>query len=488
MFQIPKPLVIAIAVLPWVAGLICIVWILALRFPASGIFETQTDFSGNNAYIYPFLPGERTTSPGKQADGWTGQRIISDPVYLNVHTPGPYQTMQVSMEYRTLRQPLLELGIVRDEAGTQLDMQPWYSEILDQSVWRKAVSAKGKAGYVKATVSSTPLDQNGTEGLAIWDATSTVFSFADTGLDDLKSYNISLRGAHDFWMVPADGQIDLQLEVQDVNRNRSGGILAVSVSRGEQTLWQDAIGTSGSQDRGYGAMVPVSVRLKDLQPGVYRVRMMADDDVFIRKISTRNKHWVMGTRLIVGDVVGYSTSTNGLQVWTTARHLVAETFHKEGLQTITFGSASGKIIKTHSSVRIDRKDSVVVPVALSVPSGDARLVLDGYYALDPVAFFEPQPRKLVPETDATAEGLQAVITPYQKSQDIGQGWKKSVLSFDIPDNLENVRLVLSAPGLASRAGAVDVRSVEIKFIREPITWNNWWKLIISELKAAWRRL
>lgn len=487
MLSVPKPLVIAIAILPWLAGLICIVWILTLRFPASGIFETQTDFSGNNAYIYPFLPAERSTSPGKQADGWTGQRIINDPVYLNVHTPGPYKTMQVSMEYRTLRQPLLELGIVRDGAGTQLDMQPMYSEILDATGWKEVTSPRGLAGYARNGVSSARLDGSA-HGLAIWDASSTVYELADAEMGELKSYKISLRGAHDFWMVPAEGQIDLELEAQDVNRNRSGGILAVAVTKGQETVWQNAIGTSGTQDRGYGAMVPVSIKLKNLAPGVYRVRIMADDDVFIRKISTRNNHWVLGTRLVVGDVVGYSTTTNGLRVWTTARHAAAETFHKEGLQTITLGSASGKLIKTHSSVRIDRKDGVTEPVVLSVPKGDARLVLDGYYALDRAAFFEPQPRKLAPETDAQAEGLEAVITPYQRSYSAGNGWRKSVLTFQIPENSENVRLVLSAPGVASRAGAVDVHNVQVTFIRDPITWNNWWKLILSELKAAWRRL
>lgn len=486
MVQIPKPLVFIIALLPWLAGIFVIFWILALRFPVSGTFVTQTDFSGDNAYIYPFLPAERTTSPGKQAEGWVGQRVVSDPVYLNVRTPGPYKTMEVSMEYRALRQPLLEVGIVRDTAGTQLDMQPLYSEILDQPDWKKIISPNGLSGYVRNRISAARLDGEAS-GLAVWSASSTIYALADAVLAEKKSYTVSLRGAHDFWMVPAGGQIDLDLEVQDVNRSRSGGILAFSVTKGEESIWQNAVGTGGTLDRGYGSVLPVSVKLQNLTPGVYRVRLLADDDIFIRNIATRNVHWVMGTRLVVGDVVGYSTSTNGLRVWTTARHAVAETFHKEGLQTIVFGSAQGKLTKTHSSVRMDRKDAVTEPVELAVPRGDARLILDGYYALEKSAFFEPQPRKLAPETDAVAEGLLGVITPYQRSYSSGQDWRKSIFSFQIPENMENVRLVLSAPGLASRAGAVDVHNVQVKFVREPITWSNWWKYILSELKGAWRR-
>jgi len=485
---IPKWAVYASALTPWIAAGFLVVWILGLRFPASGVFVAQSDMTGRSAFIYPFLPAERTLSPGANEGGWTGQRIVGDPVYMNARLPGPYETVDVAMEFKTTRQPLIEFGLVKDAEGKQLDMKPWFSTMLENGSWTRKTSIKGTAGFLLSGTPTARLDDPDVRGVASWLATSTSPVMSDPEAAIQQAFKVSLRGTHDFWVVPAESKIDMTFSIQDVNRNRSGGMLAVQVTRDDEVVYQDAVGTSGSQDRGYGTMLPVKVRLQGMKDGVYRVRLISDDDVFIRQVETVNHRWVVGPRLVVGDVVGYATTTHAVTVWTTARHLVAETFHTEGLQDVTLGSAKVSVKRTHTPFRLDRADKETAPVTLSAPRGDIRFVADGFFAFSQDAFFEPQPRRLTPETDGVAEGLVMVRTDYRPTEDLGGGWRRATMSFSVPRNAEVLRFVMGASGIVSRDGAVDIRRITLIYHRPAMTWRNWWSVILSEARNAWHRL
>jgi hypothetical protein len=485
---IPKPVAYIFGIVPWLIGIGVILFILSLRFPATGVFRAETNLSGTSAFIYQFLPAERTiVASGEELD-FIGQRMIEDPVYVNARTPGPYPTVNVEMEFRVMHQPLVELGIVRDKAGQQLDMIPWYSEMLQSKDWNQVTSPNGKRGFVSKSTPSSRLDQLDTRNLAVWLATTTSPLMADGYSTSSQIFEVSLRGQHDIWIVPAGGRIDMRLKVQDVNRTRSGGLLAIEISKNGNIVKHDAITASGSLDQGYGERIPVSIKLDNLDPGVYRVRLLADDDIFIREISTTNPRFVIGPRLNIGDVVGYREEPRAFSGITTARHIVAETFHIEGLQEIQFGPISGKVLQTHTATRIDRTDAIDTPVRITAPLGDVRIISDGFFALNESTFFEPEPRRLKPETHGTQEGLVAVLTDYQSVSDLGDGWVLARATFEIPEQADMLRFVLSAPGIRSRAGAVDVRKMTLTYRRPGMSLNTWWQVFYNEARNAYKRL
>ncbi len=486
--MLPKSLVYLLCSIPWILGLIVIFFILSLRFPINGIFIANSDLSGASAFIYQFLPAERTILTNVSEHGFLGQRIIEDPVYINARVPGPYPKVEVEMEFKVMYQPLVELGIIRDKFGKQMDMVPWYSAMLESTDWLSVTSPKGKSGYIYKTSARDRLDDPDTRNLAVWLATTTMPMIADLVPIEKITYEVSLRGQHDLWVVPAGGGIDIELKIQDVNRNRSGGLLAIEISKNGQVIKYDAIGVSGSLDTGYSNRIPVAIKQSGLDPGVYRIRLLADDDIFIREISTTNPRFVIGPRLHVGDVVGFRAEPRPFIGYTTARHIVAETFHKEGLQEIIFGPISGKILQTHTAVRIDRADDIDSPVKVIAPVGDVRLISDGFFALSESAYFEPEPRRLKPETNGTAEGLKAVLTDYKKIEQLNDGWMRAKADFTIPESADMIRLVLSAPGIGSRAGSIDIRSIKFTYIREPMNWKTWWQVLYKEIKNAWNRL
>jgi hypothetical protein len=416
--QIPKTVAIALFAVPWLAAAALFGWILLKRVPPSGIFRATTLLDGKSAFINPFLPSERVTVPGPQPDGWTGQRITGDPTYFTTRVPGPYETAEITLEFRPIHQPLLEFGLVKDAAGNDLDLTPMYSSELQSEGWTQV-----DGGFVRNGTSASILQGNDSGKLATWDATSMIPALQDPAGPPVET-KTSLRGNHDFYFVPAGGEIDVTFGLQDVNRTRGNTIVSFRVFRGDEELKRDALETNSSRETAMGKVEEHRIHLTDLAPGAYRVSIGTDDDVFIRYVRTTSSHWVVGPRLVFGDVVGYATTTFPGVAWTNSRHVVAETFHMEGLQTVSLGAATVKVARTHETFRLDRTDDVTGPVVLNAPKGDMRLVGDGWFALRKDAFFEPKPKRMTDGMQLDAEGIDGVITDYRRPQVLGDGWER----------------------------------------------------------------
>jgi len=482
--RLPKPLAYVLFALPWLATVVAFVWVLIQRFPPSGVFIAQSVLDGTSSWIHPFLPAERASTPGKQPDGWVGQRVIDDPVYFTALVPGPYETVDVTLEFRPIGQPFLEFGMVHDAEGKDLELRPLYFAGLQSANWRKG-AYQGKVGYIRKDKPLTRLADAEPQGLAVWNTTSTPVTLHDLPAEEAVQ-TVSLRGAHDFYFVPTD-ELKATFVLQAANRQKGNDLAAFRVFCGDEEIAQQAFTASGSQDERMGKQFEHTISVKPAKDCIYRISFKASDDVFIRSVKTPSRRWVIGPRLVFGDTVGYSTTTFPGIAWTNSRHIVAETFHNEGLQEIVFGPLKPKLKKTHTRVRADRSDDAQV-VMLKAPQGDVRFIGDGYFALRPEAFFEPQPRRLTDGTDLNAERMDAVLTDYAKPEDIGNGWFRATFRFSLNPTLDNLRFVLSAPGVVARSAAVDVRRVILEYRRPAASLDDWFRVLRQELANAWRRL
>lgn len=484
--MLSKPLVRAIFIIPWTFALAALAWLLIQRFPPAGSVTFDVPFDGSSAWIDPFLPAERVTSPGRQPNDWTGQRVLQDPVYASARLPGVYDEVDVDVEFRPLRQPLIELGLLRDPAALSFEFQPiWYAP-LEREAWRE-IDEGARHGYVKSTAAAGALASSDYRELAVWHASATPLLKSDPPSPPQK-VNVSLRGSHDFWAVSAGGEVAFTFEIQDANRAKGPDTVVFRVYRGDEELRREAVGIGGSRDTRMGAVVKKTVRLASAPPGVYRIQFIADDDVFIRSIETPSRHWVAGPRLVFGDLVGYATTTQAGIAWSDSRHLTLETFHLEGLQRVTYGGAAVKILRTHQPIQIERKDLEAMPQRLEAPVGDIRIVGDGWFAFTSGAFFAPQPRRVTDFMDPEAEGVQAILTPYERPVSQGDGWYRARVRFKLEPSQNRIRFALSAPNLLLRAGAVDIRRIILTYRRPPLSWSDWWRVVRQEAGNAWRRL
>ncbi len=470
---IPRQLVLPLLALPWLVAITSLAFLAAPRFPLSGVFVADSRMDGKSPYVFTFLPAERVSKPGEQSDGWIGQRILADPVYGGARIPGPYEQAEVVIEYRPVRQTLLEFGRVHDLNKTQLELSPMYSSELNAAPHLIRLAPPQAIGVDTRTT-------------AVWFASTTSPSLSDDELPE-TTYALSLRGTHDFYVVPAGGKIDVEFHFQNVNRKKGSDAVVIRVFRGEEELNERVFVQSVSNEPRMGVVSSHRVRIVPAAPGVYHIAFVASDDVFLRSITTSNRRWVVGPRLYLGDTVGY-LEKRFPRIWvTTARHLVAQTFHTEGLQTIQFGEKSVKLRRTHATVRGDRSDAIASPVTIGIPKGDARLVLDGYAALSRDAFFEPKPRRLTDATRLADEGIRMVVTPYQPPEQLGNGWFRSRFHYRLTPDQDELRIVLSAPGIAERFGSVDIRRMTVTYRRPVKQLTDWIAIIRHEFANARRR-
>lgn len=475
----------ALYILPWSIALFGLLWLIVQRFPPSGTISFDVPFDGTSAWIDPFLPSERTTPPGEQVEGWRGQRILQDPVYTSARVPGIYERVEYEIDFRPIRQTLVEIGIQPYGEESSFDFKPLWFETLQSDAWR-AVEAYGKRGFVKNGVSNDILHSIEYDHLAVWHATPTRSETEDT-TGALRRYDVSLRGSHDFWARSQGGVIEFKFELQDSNRRKGRETLIFQIWRDEMLIDAEAFGIGGSQDQTMGTVFEKRIRWDHLEPGMYRVQFVAEDDVFIRSVETSLSHWVIGPRISFGDLVGYKNGTMEGIAWTNSRHIVLQTFHDEGLQSVELGKEMVVVARTHESYRLDRHDEGTAPIRLHAPIGDIRVIGDGYFSLSEETFFLPEPRRITAWTEPDREGIQAVITSYERPKSLGDGWYRGSGSFSLQPEKDELRIALSVPGILTRAGALDIRRVKLTYSRAPLSWSEWWRLIRHEAVNAWHR-
>ncbi len=472
---------------PWLGVVLVFVWLVDKRIPLSGVRELSFPFDGRSVWFNPFLPGDRVTLVGPQSGGWIGQRIIKEPTYASLRLPGVYDHVRIGFSFRPHRQTLIDVGLRQEpDGGESFAIQPLWSEAL-ASGW-KYVRANELEGYVRNEDDSAALVQKDMDRVLVWHASTT----APLRMDYVgrpRTFKVSLRGSHDLQAIPLRGTIHFEVKLQNMNRRRERGTVIFSLSKNGALLWSDALSLAGTQDERPSEIYEKMIEIRDLEPGVYKLRLIADDDTFVREIRSPLAHWVLGPRLYFGDQVGYATTTLAGMAWTNAHHIVAETLHESGAQDIALGSRTVSLVRVHTPYALARgaQDQSGI-LKLDAPKGDVRLLGDGYFALAEDLLFLPAPRRLTDVSDLDAEGIRAVLTPYQQPSSEGDGWYTSSQEFAIQHRPGTLRLTIGAPGIESREGSIDIRRVYLLYQRAAFSFKGWCRALLREAVSAWRAL
>ncbi len=475
-----------VRLIPWFCAALCVFGWLVLRFPPSGVFVREIAFNGRSPWLNSFLPGQRATPPGEIPGGGVGQRITGEPVYASARVPGSYDRLDLDLELRATRQPLIELGLTAQD-GESSEMVPVWSEVLAKGF--KRVATGTVEGYVREGLPDQTLLTAPAEAKMVWRDDTPSRALMDTR-PETRTYTFSLRGGHDFYFIPVNGVIDVTFSLQDVNRNRKTNAIGFRLTRDEEVLWTDAVGVSGSRETRPTKVYEKTIHITNLTGGVYHLAVAADDDIFIRSLTTTAQHWVIGPRLYFGDVNGFATTVTPGRAWTTSQHILLQTVHQEGLQDVRLGSGIAHVTQTHTTYELGRVPTERgTDLFVEAAKADMRMIGDGYFAFDQDRLFYPSPRRLTDASDPLAEGINAVVTPYQQPIALEEGWQRVHASFPLQIEAgKSIRLVLGAPGIETRGGTVDVRAATLTYRRDALTWQDWFTLLRRELRAAWHRL
>lgn len=476
-----------LCLIPWALAVYGLMWIVNAHAPADGTMVIDIPLSGRSPWFEAFLPGQRASSPGEQEGGWIGQRITDEPVYARLRVPGAYQTADIEMEVRPHEQPLLELGIERGmEPAVSYEMLPVWSRELQQSSF-VTTTVDGVIWWVDPRLGAQAA-RSADEGRAAWHASGTIaLPTMDRGPVESVHIDASLRGQHDWWFVPVNGQLRFAVTMQDMNRSRVTANATWRLMRDQELIWSDSVNFGGQDDTKPSPIVERSWVFRDLAPGVYRLSLLADDSIFVRSWDIQAKRWVLGPRVYFADEVGYVSSTRSRQVWTNSTHLEVKTLHKEGLQTLQLGSASATLFATHQTYALARAPGEWRgPVQFTAPMGNVWLVGNAYISWTREALFFPTVQRLTDATRLRDEGIYAVATTYRAPEPIGKGWYRIRAKFALDPALDRAKIVLAAPGIARRNQRVDIRRIHVTYQRSPRR-EGWWEALRQELMRAWRR-
>lgn len=477
-----------LTVLPWVGGLIVLVLVVIGRVPLSGRWQQTFAFDGSSLWLATFLPSDRATMPGPQPDGWNGQRIFAEPVYASGKVPIIADAASISLEARVTKQPLIEIGATSDAPNDSIETQPVWSSVLAKG-WRR-VALGGDVGYVRDGMPDQTLKTAPFERTLLWHGSTTQATPIDA-LSITRTFPVSLRGSHDIYFVPTNGLNRFVIQAQDMNRVAArSDKLTFRVLLGDELIWTDTLELAAKNDRMASPIFAKTIEFASLKPGVYRLALAADDDIFIRSIETNTRRWVIGPRLYVGDQIGFSTTTVPLHVWTNSQHLSLQTFHREGLQTVHFGQAEVELEQAYSVYRLSRHPNErTLDQVIDAASGDIQIFGDGFFTFEPEASFLPKPRRFTDQSDPLNEGIDVIRTSYLPPEVLPDGWMR--LSATVPLNKETNRLrwTLGLPGITTREGSVDVRQATLTYTRRPLrSFEDWKNFIRREAAAAWHRL
>ena len=169
------------------------------------------------------------------------------------------------------------------------------------------MSLASTTGYVRDGLPDKTLIEAEATAQLVWRGEGPRRNLMDR-LGETRSYTSSLRGGHDFHFIPVNGVIDLKLSIQDVNRNRGANSVAFRLTQADDVLWTDAIGVSGIRDTRPTKVYEKSIRVTDLRPGVYRLSVIADDDI-LSVVSRRRQSTGFGSAVVFWRVNGFATST-----------------------------------------------------------------------------------------------------------------------------------------------------------------------------------
>lgn len=298
---------------------------------------------------------------------------------------------------------------------------------------------------------------------------------------------VSLRGSHSIKTYIGDGEtLSFLFTIQDINRHKEKDQFKVIVSDGTKNVFSKTLEPLG-ETLATGIPSPESVVVVEksgLPEGTYTVNIQTEDDVFMKRIETRQRYVMFAKSLYLAEnseyaaVLGDGTFSPST-VYTDGTALEALTSHPAGIQVITAGRALLKVgtVKETASVRLADQVTKVV-----VPQNDVKLTGDGYFAFSNEQMFSVPPdyAQYVPGMDL--DGNKAIIAHYPQPKKEGD-WLVATVTLDQGEVYttkdHKIRFAITMPGLAENGRALKVRQVKIILEKDPLSVGRVWNKLVA---------
>jgi len=445
----------------------------------TGSLTVKTDFIAPAPYVSDLKPNGRFGESLVGDDGVVRTLVGATPVYVDLRPPFAFTGAEVTLAYENPDHAPVELAALASASENVFERRVIEHPLLDGISWKRITDGR------IALYQRTPRYSSIEAFRASPPARATV---ATMGVDEsfLPPYRIdgyvpsperreievSLRGRHELLVYVGAEPLDLAFVTQDMNRTSGGDAVEVIVRSAEsgKIVARAALPDDGntSADQRSTPLRTLPLTVLDPGEGVYRVEFSSGDDVFIRKIVTKQRKIVFEDALYLGDHIGYSDRNPSVIVQVRGSRIDALTHRPESLQELSLSGARLKIAQTHTRVGRSLPAGTVEIIS---PKRDVVLETDGVFALTPDDMFDPLPFRIGARAsagDLDARGIGYVIAAYEPSA-LEEGATVATVSFDLSalDRTEEgaYRIAVALPALADTNHSFHLRSLRVTFTR-----------------------
>lgn len=450
----------------------------------NGELTVESDLTEKLPMISVLFPEHRVEKEDKH------YVIQNEPIYFTVRSPIKFSQAEVEVEFQNGSQEIIGLGVAIEGETWNFENHTLYNETLNNIDWNNM--SDGINTLYQKNKNFDDIDEfleisNSIEGVGAYDFDlGENFTIPDYKASPEKMIvKNCLRGKHEFYTYIKDEALDFTFKIQDINRTDGEDPLIIFVynPRGKK-IYSKIISDDGLISKIDPASDPryISIYIPDLEEGVYKFELSANDDIFIREISTKQQKLVFIDRLYLCDSKEYSDgfvdlSLEASEIYTNGRLISFYTAHDAGLQTIILDDSGINIYKKHEWIKAYSNPKLS---RIYIPKNDLKISCRGIFALEKEHYFNPEIINLKDYSDI--EEVNYIIARYQEPKELNNGWLKNKIIFNLDKaKIEegNLKFMFSSPDLDSEDNNFKINSLKVKLtgprnIDPNLAYKNFW--------------
>jgi hypothetical protein len=459
----------------------------------SGQTTYRYDIGKSSAIISPLFPANRLQPELLHTNsGW--QKVVKEPVYFEARLQRKFDQAEVTVEFANPSNTFVQVGLrTIGELDWNYDYLPLDNPVLNNLNWPKLSNGSLSLWQrqkdfqtIEQFTSVLPTVNN----LAIY-AYNLQRKFLLPDYQPLaKRQTIvrSLRGQHVFYTYIKNELLDFIFKYNDINRADGFDPWKIVVFDSEnKEIYKMLVADDGRGGRFDGAskLLTAKLYLPNLNEGVYRIELQAEDEIIFRSFDTAQRYLTFANRLYLVDSEEYSNGLTDLKieptfVYSTISRLGFYTAHSTSLQKISIGARQTiNLDKTHTDYYLTAKE---VPTIIYSPKNDIKIFGRGLLALSKDTYFNPEIYNL--RDFAATPDIKYLLTSYQVPQQTGE-WRQNRVVFSLananPAN-RKLRFSISAPELQPEKDNIYIKSISLTLKGEKLSLSDFFKGLLKYIK------
>lgn len=453
---------------------------VAVLFVASLIWKNWAPFGANVRYEievggesgFVTLPSPLTPSAVAGEDGngllYQVEELVMSTEQVRFKLKMPYDSLSrlaFEIEYGGDPDELI-LGVV-NPVGNQLISRPVHNRSLNDLGW-SMVSEDAATLFQRTPVypdvdaflgtfrgsGDDTFGRTGNKVATYYYELEPAYPDVDLGIADRETFiDHSFRGKHVISTYVKEAPLSIGFDWLDINWSDGPDQLSVFVYAGEDVIHAESLPDDGDLS---ASQVPSAPRrfelfLPDLAEGAYRVEINCGNDVVFSGIGSAQNYLCFLDSVFLADHPMYGMAAKSSTLFTDGRRLNAQTWHVEGIQTITInGDEELALARENISYSAEMSGDVN---EITTQAGSLMLSSRGaYFSFSADSLFFPITStpysRLFPVSD-----FNYVIADYRIPEPEGDGWRQEV-AFDLEGVVfadRTIEVILIVPGLSSGA-------------------------------------